>query len=189
MVGDLIEQYQHGRPAAWYWRQVLTAILAGAVSDIRDHKLLVVQAILTASAFGLLERLLLAFVGHYSWNPFAWTMTLPQLTREPVFIVIDLVVPAAGMGWMIGRLHRQHLAAMVLAVAVFGLLPIQVPLFPMLVPELLRRAANALDDPRYVPALFTQLGAVIAVFVSVLLGGLSVAPDKERASTGGPVSG
>ncbi|HEV3037422.1 MAG TPA: hypothetical protein VHA33_06515 [Candidatus Angelobacter sp.] len=26
LAGDLLEQYQQGRPAAWYWRQVMTAI-------------------------------------------------------------------------------------------------------------------------------------------------------------------
>jgi preprotein translocase subunit SecY len=28
LVGDLVEEYQRGRSAAWYWRQALTAILA-----------------------------------------------------------------------------------------------------------------------------------------------------------------
>jgi hypothetical protein len=30
LLGDLIEQYHNGRSAAWYRRQVLTAVLTGA---------------------------------------------------------------------------------------------------------------------------------------------------------------
>ena len=30
VVGDLVEQYQAGRSAAWFWRQVLVAALVGA---------------------------------------------------------------------------------------------------------------------------------------------------------------
>jgi hypothetical protein len=44
LVGDLIEQYSDGRSRAWYWRQVLRAILVGAVHDIRDNKLLALRA-------------------------------------------------------------------------------------------------------------------------------------------------
>jgi hypothetical protein len=188
LMGDLWEEHQRRRSAAWYWRQVVTAMAVGACQDIRDHKVLAVRAILTASGFWFLETLLLGFVMRHFWNEFAWTMTLPLVAREPAFIVINRIVPAAGMGWIVGWLHRQHQAAMVLAVAVFALLPIQVPpLFPTPVPELLRRVANALNDPRYVPAFLTQLGAVTAVFVSVLLGGLSVPPDDERVAPDIPI--
>jgi hypothetical protein len=40
LAGDLIERYHQGQSATWYWRQVLAAILAGVIRDIRDHKLL-----------------------------------------------------------------------------------------------------------------------------------------------------
>ena len=33
LAGDLIEQYRQGRSAAWYWRQVLLAILFGLACD------------------------------------------------------------------------------------------------------------------------------------------------------------
>ena len=29
LAGDLLEEYRHGRSAAWYWRQVMSAILVG----------------------------------------------------------------------------------------------------------------------------------------------------------------
>jgi hypothetical protein len=46
LIGDLAEQYEHGRSAGWYWRQVLTAILVGTASDIRAHKRLAAGAAL-----------------------------------------------------------------------------------------------------------------------------------------------
>jgi hypothetical protein len=33
VAGDLVEQYRQGRSAAWYWRQVLMAILVGLAKD------------------------------------------------------------------------------------------------------------------------------------------------------------
>jgi hypothetical protein len=39
LIGDLDEHFARGRSSAWYWREVLAAILAGAARDIRDHKL------------------------------------------------------------------------------------------------------------------------------------------------------
>jgi hypothetical protein len=40
MIGDLCEEYQRRRSAAWYWRQVLIAMAVGCFQEIRDHKLL-----------------------------------------------------------------------------------------------------------------------------------------------------
>jgi hypothetical protein len=36
LAGDLIERYHQGQSATWYWRQVLAAILAGVIRDIRE---------------------------------------------------------------------------------------------------------------------------------------------------------
>jgi len=35
LAGDLIEEFQHGRSSAWFWRQTLKAIAIGAVQDCR----------------------------------------------------------------------------------------------------------------------------------------------------------
>ena len=42
LAGDLAEEYQRGRSVAWYWRQVIVAILVGCGNEIRTHKLLTV---------------------------------------------------------------------------------------------------------------------------------------------------
>lgn len=59
MMGDLVEQYRSGRSAAWYWRQVVSAVLAGAGRDLRTHKLLTLRAV----AFGSLLYLLVVLPG------------------------------------------------------------------------------------------------------------------------------
>jgi hypothetical protein len=45
LIGDLVERYRHGRSAGWYRRQAFMVILVGAGTDIRDHLLLAVRAL------------------------------------------------------------------------------------------------------------------------------------------------
>jgi hypothetical protein len=181
LVGDLIEQYQRGRSGVWYWRQALRAILVGAYHDLRGHKWLALRTILAAYGSWVLYLLFLQPPVRTVWGRIVWIRILPPFILEVVFGLIALGVPAAAMGWIIARLNGRHKAAMVFAVAVFVLLPVQVP-------ELIRRLANAVNDPRYVAALSTQLASMIIVFGSVLLGGLSVPPDKQHLSLQRPVS-
>ena len=35
LAGDMIEQWHHGRSAAWCWRQVLVAILAARIRSVQ----------------------------------------------------------------------------------------------------------------------------------------------------------
>lgn len=37
LAGDLLEEYKQGRPAVWYWRQVLVAIFLGFCSELRKR--------------------------------------------------------------------------------------------------------------------------------------------------------
>src|SRR5215831_2947059 len=46
IAGDLHEEFHRGRSAAWYWRQVLMAIVVGCASDVRHHPVLAIRAIL-----------------------------------------------------------------------------------------------------------------------------------------------
>lgn len=61
LSGDLIEQYQSGRSMWWFWRQVLSAILAARMRDIAANNwpslaksiLRIVNAIMLAAALAL----------------------------------------------------------------------------------------------------------------------------------------
>jgi hypothetical protein len=46
IAGDLLEEFNRGRSAAWYWRQVLVAIIAGCAGEVRHHRVLAARAIL-----------------------------------------------------------------------------------------------------------------------------------------------
>jgi hypothetical protein len=171
LIGDLCEEYQRRRSAAWYWRQVLIAMAVGCFQEIRDHKLLTARAILTAviSWYGL-GPLYRATVGSF-YNHLVWTM--PGVGGI-LFLLVGVVIPAISIGWLVGRFHRQHPAAMVLAVAVF--------ILTIHLPELCRRVLNALDDARYISALVDQVRSMIVGMGCVLLGGLSVPVRLESQS-------
>jgi hypothetical protein len=121
LTGDLIEQYQRGRSPAWYWRQVLRAILVGTVDDIRDHKLLAVRALVMCwtalFVLGSFTRALRQWL-------FDWTLTpwKSEILRQ-VWVyygapwVIITCLGSAVIGWLIARLHRDHRAAMVILCA------------------------------------------------------------------------
>jgi hypothetical protein len=120
LLGDLIEQYHHGRSASWYWRQALTAIVVGVARDIGAHKLLAARAL----AIGWAVSVLAAFpvnwlsgvirvwitdwlveAGQYSlWGVF-WAGQLPGN------LLVYLAYAASG--WIVARLHPAHSAAMV----------------------------------------------------------------------------
>jgi hypothetical protein len=46
IAGDLLEEFNRGRSAAWYWRQVLVAIVVGCATEVRHHRGLAARAIL-----------------------------------------------------------------------------------------------------------------------------------------------
>jgi hypothetical protein len=50
LVGDLVEEYAAGRTRAWYWRQVLCAIPAGFVRQIRSDPMRAVSGAATGWA-------------------------------------------------------------------------------------------------------------------------------------------
>ena len=45
LAGDLLEEFRQGRPAAWYWRQVMTAIFVSLSRQASAHRMLGVLAV------------------------------------------------------------------------------------------------------------------------------------------------
>jgi hypothetical protein len=124
LIGDLAEQYVHGRSAGWYWRQAIGSILAGSAREIRDHKLLAVRAVFAGLAsmwvFGFAARFSLQVLwtlatggvyigGHWIRLDYGWI-------RNRMYIAFLLTLfGSAASGWIVGRLHRDREAPMVLA--------------------------------------------------------------------------
>jgi hypothetical protein len=184
LIGDLLEQYVHGRSAAWYWRQAIGSILAGSVRDIRDHKLLAVRAVLVGlaamSVFGALDRFFLQVVsvlasggiyfgGHWVTLDYGWM-------RNRLYIAFLLaLLGAAASGWIVGRLHRRHQMPMVFAFLVSVVLAsmLQMAIQVMLVGWTIRPIVQ-----------YSQTIVVVFVFVPccILLGGLMSGPGSLDAS-------
>ena len=44
LLGDLLEECPNGRSTAWFWRQVVGAIVTGLRKDLQDHPMLALRA-------------------------------------------------------------------------------------------------------------------------------------------------
>ena len=181
LAGDLIEQYRQGRSGAWYWRQVLVAIIVGAANDIGAHKLLALRALVS----GWVVREILRFpadpLAHWLRN---WTVDNGHDTVRAVLLfsgpgqfqlpsMIVLCLSAAAAGWIVARLHRSHRRAMVLLFASFLVLVNAPPFLYMTISPWMRVGFGGFSA-LVIPAIFL----FIAEPVSTLVGGLWSAPAE-----------
>lgn len=161
LIGDLMEEYQHRGSVAWYWKQVLIAVAIAFYSEIRAHKLLAVRAILVGCviaelAYSMLELPLFNVLKRFAFGSGLVTGTWWAHGYIYPWTVIACL-SAAGVGWVVARLHRRHERAMVFAYAVAQLL------FGL--PELCKLLVNAFDDTRFG---FSLLAFVIVFALSIL---------------------
>jgi hypothetical protein len=183
LAGDLIEQYQRGRPPGWYWRQVLRAILVGAVHDIRGHTLLAGRALVmfwTAS-------FLLNWFTHAlrqslfdGWAQAPWTS---EILRQVwvyygVPFVIIMCLGFVVIGWMVATLHRDYRAAIVILCAM-SQLPV-VARWGWHTGRLLQAGLWPFWDYRLALLFHAAIG-FIGYPICVLLGGLSGARPHADA--------
>src|SRR5262245_58401889 len=59
LIGDLTEEYARGRSRVWYWWQVVVALVAGLLQEVRTQKALAARALITGWFFVSLFALLL----------------------------------------------------------------------------------------------------------------------------------
>ena len=126
LLGDLDEEYQHGRSRTWYWFQIVAAVAASSWKDIRTHKLAALGTATLALAYLLIVSPALAkdvFELLHSWRP-----TLSVAAAVAVYRVIDLTIGVA-LGWLIVRLARDRGVTMVVAYCGFMLAAVCVLLF------------------------------------------------------------
>ena len=118
LLGDLSEEYQHGRSTGWYWLQIMAGILVGSWKEMRGHKLLVLRAIVIGfAAQALVVDIIFRLHGVLAGRG-------PNATFEAGRVIGYVLV-----GWLIVRLHRNHGIAMVLAYrSLVLLLPFEVML-------------------------------------------------------------
>lgn len=116
IAGDLLEEFHRGRSAAWYWRQVLMAIVVGCASEAGHHRVLAIRAILTtwAANYGAIllgRRVLYELFGN---------RRLPGLTIQLALWAVCFL-GATTSGLIVALLHRRYRNAMLLTSA--GALP------------------------------------------------------------------
>jgi hypothetical protein len=175
LTGDLIEEYRRGRSRAWYWRQVLMAIVISFSAEIWHHKLLTTRAVVAGwTSLLLLSGLvrlspplskedgeLLSLVipfgwWYYHWGYWGW---------------LTLCLVSGGSGLMVARLHRTHQTAAVIAYAISWWL--------YYLPGFCRLVMDALGNPRYVPSLVSVLMFMLLIPISILLAGLWSVPGES----------
>lgn len=106
IAGDLMEQFNRGRSAAWYWRQVLLAIVVGCAREVRHHRVLALRAIVITWAvnFGAIRA---PFVLYRLFG-----LSLPGLSW-----IAFLLLGGAASGALVALLHHKHRNAMLLTCA------------------------------------------------------------------------
>lgn len=117
LAGDLLEEFNQRRSAAWYWRQVLVAVLVGFASEVRHHRVLAIRAIVIswAANYGtiVLGREVMVELSRHR---------LPGLAFPSAFAsVVICFLAGAVSGLIVALLHRKHRNAMLLTCA--GALP------------------------------------------------------------------
>jgi hypothetical protein len=126
LLGDLVEQYQHGRSQSWYWKQVIVAVVIATIQEVRNHRLLVIRA--TSVGIAVVWWLGWAFptvwVGKSVWN---WTVENNFDTARMVLfrqsgLILTVFIPTFFWtvgGWVVARTHRPRGMAMVFAFLAF----------------------------------------------------------------------
>jgi hypothetical protein len=181
LIGDLVEEYGHGRSSAWYWKQAVSAIVVSSRDDVRAHILIAIKALITgwaaqfmfqAVAWGLLGRF-------HLW--------LPVYHRLPLVFGTGIALPLIwlilwtpiwiGSGWFVGAHYRPHLASMVL------MFSLSVFVWKLLwVVRTVHLLSHAPGSSRYFPQLLVEFMNLILPSIYIVLGGLLVGTSKRDSS-------
>ena len=114
VIGDLDERFNNGRPARWYWQQVVVTVVVSFFTVAWNHKFRATIAVLTGwIALQVISSLLDSFVPFTS--PF-WLLPLPLKYPDGWMILLTWATFAA-TGWIVARTQRSHRLPMVLIYA------------------------------------------------------------------------
>jgi len=108
LLGDLHEEYQHGRSRAWYWFQIAAAVAASSWKDIRKHKL----AALGAGALALAYVLIISPALVQETIKLSWRLRISVAAAVAISKAIDLAISEI-LGWLLVRLARSRGVTMV----------------------------------------------------------------------------
>ena len=148
-AGDLLEEFRAGKGNAWYWRQVLTAVLLNGWGFVSTAGLTFFAALAAGWAVYWLGGFPMYFVREFSVHvhrDVSWWLGLDPLAYRVAGLLMMAMVWAAvallfaAQGYIIGSVHRRfRKTALLLFFYVFTLAPHW--------PDIGHRLANAVRYP------------------------------------------
>jgi hypothetical protein len=98
LLGDLAEQYQQNNSAIRYWRQAMKAIPVSFFRDIRAHKWMVAQALMTGWGLWILAANLIFPIVNYNpyTTPNASRVSFHVVWSDPRSVIAFTTLPAIG---------------------------------------------------------------------------------------------
>ena len=186
LIGDLVEEYRRGRSRVWYWRQVLIAIGASLLQEIRAQRRLAVRALVTGWAlvflffwsvwvplFQFLRRMLPA-----SWSTVRWVYVRGWIVPNGIAVLMVVLSCIGGLclGWVIARLHRPQQRTAILTFVASWFVSL-LPVFLFVLGKTLHDWS--LPNWRYDNPFFLVFGVAgnILAMLSTMLGGLESTGD------------
>ena len=193
-IGDLVEEYRAGRSRAWYWRQVLSAVLLSSVRQIRTKPARALRAVATGWATLLVMFVILGDrtadgLAGWFWN---WDRQSAYETQVwwP-FAITALLVSYTGFALSalaVVRLHRRHAGPMLIAYAVSMLLVLAASSALI---EVLTRRNGGVPVPHalfYVVSVALpyhwRSGLLLAPAIILIVGLIGCPPSRVRATFG-----
>jgi hypothetical protein len=174
LVGDLLEERANGRSRTWYWRQVLIAVISGAMTSLQRDKWLALRAVALAIGIQALIGMLVEPVWEHwlsaqimevtqrMWGRAATTSSL-QWAHTLLWFPASVCV-----GWLLATLHREERGAVILAVVAFAIL--------FGVPQLVTLISNSLEHQRFLHQLAVHVVGMTTYVGGVLWGGVISPP-------------
>jgi hypothetical protein len=193
-IGDLVEEYSAGRSRAWYWRQVLSAVLLACVRQIRAQPARALGAVVTGWATLLLIFFILGDrtadgLAGWLWN---WDRQTAYATQVwwP-FTIVAVLVSYTGFAisaLVVVRLHRRHAGPMLIAYAISMLIVLAASAVLI---EVLTRQNGRVPVPHplfYVISVALpyhwRSGLLLAPAIILVVGLLGCPPSGSRAPSG-----
>jgi len=176
----MLEQYQRGRSATWYWRQTISAIAVSFAAEIWQHKLLAVSVAVFSAYLGDIYTFsrLWVWVGRLDglWYPhlinsrWSWIVIDPWAYRlKPYLWTSDIAWCAilAAMSWIMSRLHPRQ-RGLVVTLFLVPQVGLCLPHLRTLLTDWLRELSNPIW---LFSVLWFSTFTFIAIPFSILLGG------------------
>ena len=180
LIGDLAEQYVHGRSAGWYWRQVVMALLVSTTRDIRDHKLIAARAVAISWMF------LIPWIFFTGWAYGSTRFWVTDILRGSARLqdlwniyqaplLITWCLGSAMVGWIVARLDSDCRAGMLFVCAAS-----QLPFALQWLAPIWNLANAGLPFFASFPMMVRAASVFVLMPLSLCLGGLSATPSDPR---------